>query len=130
MQLTEKELAQHIIEISGVKAKNCIQCGKCSATCPVGEHMEILPHRVVWELNQGHVKNLQAANTVWKCLSCFACSARCPRGLDPAALIEAVRLSIVRAQGANKIKPDDIPAMVSEHTPQQAVVSILRKYAK
>lgn len=130
MQLNEKEQAQMALDISGVKAKNCIQCGKCSAACPVAKHMDILPHRLVWDLSQGKITRLQQSNTPWKCLSCFSCSARCPKSIDPAALIEAVRLSIIRKQGENKIKADDIPALLDDNLPQQAMVSIFRKYAK
>lgn len=130
MQISEKEQAQHAIEISGTDAKTCIQCGRCSASCPVAKHMQMLPHRVVWELSQGKIAKVQQSNTPWKCLSCFACGARCPKSIDPAALIEAVRLSIIRKQGENRIKADDIPALLDANMPQQALVSIFRKYAK
>lgn len=130
MQLTEKEQAEQALTISGVNASHCIQCGRCSASCPVAQHMDILPHRVVWELSQGKIAKIQNSNTPWKCLSCFACSARCPKSIDPAALIEAVRLGIIRKQGENRIKADDIPALLDENLPQQALVSIFRKYAK
>ena len=130
MQISEKEQDQQAIDISGTNPKTCIQCGKCSGSCPVAKHMDLLPHRVVWELSQGRISKVQQSNTPWKCLSCFACSARCPKSIDPAALIEAVRLSIIRKQGENRIKADDIPALMDENMPQQALVSIFRKYAK
>ena len=55
---------------------------------------------------------------------------RCPRGVEPAKLVEAVRLMAVRKQGANHMTPDCIPAMVDEDTPQQLLVSAFRKYTK
>ena len=130
MHLTEKEEAAEILRISGVKADNCMQCGKCSAACPAGAKMDILPHRFVWELMNGRVNNLAASNTLLQCLSCFTCSARCPRGVDPAKLIEAVRLSVIRKQGENRLNVDELPAEIDEMMPQQALVSALRKYNK
>ena len=92
--------------------------------------MDILPHRFVWELMNGRVSLLAKSGTLWQCLSCFACSARCPRGVDPARLIEAVRLTVIRRQGANSINVDELPQVIDENMPQQAIVSALRKYNK
>lgn len=130
MQIREMEEAADVLRISTVKAENCMQCGKCSAACPAGARMDILPHRFVWELMNGRVSLLAKSGTLWQCLSCFACSARCPRGVDPARLIEAVRLTVIRRQGANSINVDELPQVIDENMPQQAIVSALRKYNK
>ena len=130
MHLTEKEQIEEILLMSGVDVNQCMQCGKCSAACPAGASMDILPQRFVWEILNGRMDALMTSNTPWKCLSCFACSARCPRGVDPAKLIEAVRLTIIRQQGANRLNVDEMPAKIDENMPQQALVSAFRKYTK
>ena len=130
MHLTEKEQIEEILLMSGVDVSQCMQCGKCSAACPAGARMDILPQRFVWEILNGRMNALLDSNTPWKCLSCFACSARCPRGVDPAKLIEAVRLTIIRQQGANRLNVDEMPAQIDENMPQQALVSACRKYTK
>ena len=130
MQLNEKEQAAEIVRRSGTDISKCMQCGKCTAACPAGYKMDIQPHRVVWELINEHVDVLQKAVTPWKCLSCFVCAERCPRGVSPAALIESVRLSIIRQQGENGIEPEEIPACLDEKMPQQAIVAAFRKYNK
>ena len=130
MHLTEKEQIEEILLMSGVDVNQCMQCGKCSAACPAGARMDILPQRFVWEILNGRMNALLDSNTPWKCLSCFACSARCPRGVDPAKLIEAVRLTIIRQQGANRLNVDEMPAQIDENMPQQALVSAFRKYTK
>ena len=70
----------------------------------------------------------------WKhtdqCLSCFACVERCPRGVEPANIIEAVRLIKIRKQNANHLHAEQIPEMLDEDLPQQAIVSAFRKYKK
>ena len=36
----------------------------------------------------------------------------------------------IKQQGANRLKAQDVPAMVEEDTPQQLLVSAFRKYTK
>ena len=60
----------------------------------------------------------------------MACVERCPRGVAPAAVIEAVRDTVVRMQNANGIKAEEIPPIVDELIPQQLLVSAYRKYNK
>ena len=64
------------------------------------------------------------------CLSCFACVERCPRGVEPAKLIEGIRLAMIRQKDANHMTMNDIPALLDSEMPQQAITSALRKYAK
>ena len=81
-------------------------------------------------VEKGEIEKLMASPSVYKCLTCFACVERCPRGVEPAKLIEAVRLEAIRKQGNNHLKPDMIPALLDEDLPQQAIVTAMRKYAK
>ena len=48
----------------------------------------------------------------------------------PAAIIEAVRQEVIREQGANYIKSEEIPQIVDEKIPQQLLVSMYRKFNK
>jgi len=107
-----------------------MRCGKCSATCPAYDEMEFHPHQFVYMVETGDIKPLLSSESLYRCLTCFACVDRCPRGVEPAKLVEAVRLSAIRAQGNNRITPDDIPAILDEDIPQQAIVSAFRKYTK
>ena len=70
------------------------------------------------------------SNSIYKCLTCFACVDRCPRGVEPAKLVEAVRLAVIREKGANHLTANDIPELLDEDLPQQAIVSAMRKYSK
>ena len=119
-----------VLERSGVNVRKCMRCGKCSATCPSFEEMEYHPHEFVYMVEKGNIGPLQNSESLYKCLSCFACVERCPRGVEPAKLVEAVRLSVIRKQGRNRLKPQMIPAMIDEDLPQQAIVSAFRKYSK
>ena len=125
-----KYLQEEIIRMSGVNPKKCMRCGKCSATCPAYDEMEYHPHQFVNMVETGDIEALMNSKSIYKCLSCFACIDRCPRGVEPAKLVEAVRLSVIRQQGANHLTPDMVPAMLDEDLPQQAIVSAFRKYTK
>lgn len=123
-------LREEIIRRSGVNPRKCMKCGKCSGTCPAYDEMEFHPHQFASMIDSGDIQPLLDSESVYKCLSCFACVERCPRGVEPAKLIEAVRLSIIREKGNNRMTPDDIPEKVDEDTPQQLLVSAFRKYTK
>lgn len=130
MENNNKYAAEEIIRISGTNPIKCMKCGKCSGTCPSFHEMDIHPHQFVSMVQKGDVEGLLASRTVWQCLSCFACVERCPRGVEPAALIEAARTYSVRRQGMNHMNPDDIPAILDEDTPQQLLMSVMRKFRK
>ena len=130
MHRTEQEQAELIKEISGVNTKKCMKCGKCSASCPAYEEMDIRPHQFVSYVQNGDVNALLESKSIWKCLSCFACVERCPRDVKPAKLIEAVRLMVIRERGGNYLTPDEVPELLDEELPQQLLASAFRKYSK
>ena len=123
-------LREQIIRISGTNPRKCMKCGKCSATCPAYDEMEYRPHQFVAMVESGDIEPLLGSKSLYRCLTCFACVDRCPRNVQPAKLIEAVRLAVIRQQGNNHLRPDDIPGLIDDELPQQAIVSAMRKYAK
>lgn len=123
-------LQEELIRISGVNPKKCMRCGKCSATCPAYDAMEYHPHQFISMVDNGDIAPLLESESLYTCLTCMACLERCPRGVEPAKLIEAVRLTALRKKGANRLKPQDVPALLDEDTPQQLLVSAFRKYTK
>ncbi len=130
MSNSNKNLQEEIIRISGVNPKKCMRCGKCTATCPAFDEMEYHPHQFVAMVENGDIQPLLDSQSLYRCLTCFACVDRCPRGVEPAKLVEAVRLSVIRKKDANHLKADQIPALLDDEIPQQALVSAFRKYAK
>ena len=94
------------------------------------DQMEYHPHQFVAMVEKGDIERLMASPSVFMCLSCFACVERCPRGVEPAKLIEGIRLAMIRQKDANHMTMNDIPALLDSEMPQQAITSALRKYAK
>ena len=128
--MTKQERIDNLNRLSGTDVIKCMKCGKCSGRCPAFKDMDIKPHQFVSMLGQGKIDQLLESKAIWNCLSCMACVERCPRGVAPANVVEAVRDTVVRAQGANGLKAEDIPPIVDEFIPQQLLVSAYRKYNK
>ena len=128
--MTKAERIENLNRLSGTDVRKCMKCGKCSGRCPAFNDMDIKPHQFVSMLCQGKIDQLLESQAIWNCLSCMACVERCPRGVAPAAVVEAVRDTVVRMQGANGIKAEEIPPIVDELIPQQLLVSAYRKYNK
>lgn len=123
-------LKEQVIRTSGVNPLKCMRCGKCSGTCPSYDEMEYHPHQFVYMVETGDIETLMKSESVYKCLSCFACVERCPRGVEPAKIIEAVRLEAIRQKGNNHMTANDIPEKINDDIPQQAIMSAMRKYSK
>ena len=119
-----------IKEISGVNPLKCMKCGKCSASCPSYNEMDIKPHQFVSYVQNGDIEALVNSKSLYKCLSCFACIERCPRNVQPGKLIDAARQLVIRQRGQSHLSPDEIPALLDEETPQQLLMSAFRKYRR
>lgn len=70
---------------------DCYQCGKCSAGCPMAEHMDLLPNQLVRLAQLGRLDRGMRCEAIWKCVSCVTCSTRCPKSVDCAGVMDAFR---------------------------------------
>ena len=125
-----KNQAERVREISGANPLKCMKCGKCSATCPAFNEMDIKPHQFVSYVANNNVEELVKSESLWKCLSCFACVERCPRDVQPGKIIDAARQLVVRERGGNYLTADEIPELLDEEMPQQLLVSAYRRYKR
>ncbi len=125
-----KTQADRIREIGNVNPRKCMKCGKCSATCPSFDEMDIKPHQFVSYVENENIEALLESKTLWTCLSCFACVERCPRDVQPAKVIDAARQVVVRQKGGNYLTANEIPEIIDDETPQQLLVSAFRRYRR
>ena len=128
--MSKQNLIDTVKEISGVNPRKCMKCGKCSGACPAYDEMEYHPHQFVSMVENGEIEKLMNSKGIYTCLSCFACLERCPRSVEPAKLIEAVRLAVIRQQGKDHMKPERVQELLDEDLPQQAITSAFRKYKR
>ena len=126
----DTNMKEQILRISGSDVRKCMRCGKCSGTCPSYDEMEYHPHQFVYMVETGDIESLRNSDSIYKCLSCFACVDRCPRGVEPAKIVEALRLTVIREKDANHLTANQIPALLDDEIPQQALMSAMRKYSK
>lgn len=122
--------AELIAQISGVNPLKCMKCGKCSASCPSFNEMDIKPHQFVSYVQNDDIEALMASKSIYKCLSCFACIERCPRSVQPGKLVDAARQMVIRQRGESHLTPDEVPALLDEDVPQQLLMSAFRKYRR
>ena len=128
--MSDKNRAEEIRKISGVDPYKCMKCGKCSASCPSFNEMDIKPHQFVSYVLRDDIEFLVQSKSLWKCLSCFACVERCPRDVKPGKLIDAARQIVEREKGGNYLSPDEIPSLLDPELPQQLLVSAFRRYRR
>jgi len=118
-----------IADISGENVRECYQCGKCTAACPVNKAMDILPHQVIRFLQLGMANEVLKSNTIWICASCFTCAGRCPRGVDVARVMEALRIVLLRKRGISYFEVD-VGLVLEKEMPEQGLVSCFRKFTR
>lgn len=119
-------LMKKIEEISGEPVMLCYQCGKCSSSCPMADRMDYLPNQVMKFIQIGAIEKIFEGNTPWICAECFNCTVECPKGIDIAAVMEALRVYILR----KNIDRMDLGAISGEELremPPIALVAAMRK---
>jgi len=102
------KLAQAVQEKTGENVYLCYQCVKCSAGCPLAEYFDLTPNQVMRAVQLGREDLVLNCKTIWLCASCQTCTTRCPQGLDPARIMDALKI-IATERG---IKPK-VPAVTT-----------------
>ncbi|HSL17229.1 MAG TPA: 4Fe-4S dicluster domain-containing protein [Methylomirabilota bacterium] len=115
-----------IAEISGQNVYECMQCGTCSAVCPMVESMGFTTRQGIHYLQFGEVEAVIDARIGEFCASCQTCLVRCPRGIDVPRVFEAVRQLVLRTN-TDLVVLKDIPKDTLAEAPQIAFVATFRK---
>ena len=115
-----------IAEISGQNVHECMQCGTCSAVCPMVESMGFTTRMGIHYLQFGEIEPVIKAQIGEYCASCHTCVVRCPRGIDVPKVFEAVRQLVLRTN-TDLVNLAEIPKETMAEAPQIAFVSTFRK---
>jgi len=130
IEISEKTVKRDFIEkirkLSGQDIYKCYQCGTCGGACPMSDHMDAVPRKIMRMAQFGMEEAVTGSKTFWTCASCHSCSVNCPRGIDLARVMEAIRLLTLR-KNLNMVEVSGLPAETVEELPQIALVSCFRK---
>lgn len=81
-----------------LEARDCYQCGKCTAGCPLAERMDLKPHQIMRLVQLGKADRTLGSDAIWQCISCQTCSSRCPKSVDCAGIVNRLHhLSLERS---------------------------------
>jgi quinone-modifying oxidoreductase subunit QmoC len=75
----------------GQKLLGCIQCGTCSATCPLSHYMDFTPRKIIAMTREGFKEEVLNSLTIWLCASCYSCYVECPRQIHITDIMYALK---------------------------------------
>ena len=104
--------AEILAKPGGEALRDCIQCGTCSATCPMSVYMDLTPRRVIALTRAGLERDVLQSATPWLCASCYECQVRCPREIKVTDIIYALKRRAIEEQVYPKKFP--IPILARE----------------
>jgi len=86
----------------------CLECGKCSASCPrmlSGKEYSprLLAHKLIAEPDSESF----IENSVWECLTCGLCEERCPSGVQVCRFIMEMRTLLAGTKGLKGYRSHD-----------------------
>jgi len=99
-------------EAHGEKLFGCIQCGNCSAACPLSVWMDYTPRKVIAMVRAGFKQEVLSNRTVWLCASCYQCTVECPKGIK----ITDVMYALKREAIEKKVYPKNFPVPILART--------------
>lgn len=96
----------------GQKLLKCIQCGTCSATCPLSHYMDFTPRRIIAMTREGFKEEVLNSLTIWLCASCYSCYVECPKGIHITEIMYALKREAIQLGVYPKKLP--IPVLARE----------------
>ncbi len=107
-------------EISGIKTREetdiildeivsqaylCMECGRCTGSCPMVELFpdNFHPHHLLSDLTNDPEKVLRGSE-LWFCASCYKCNAICPQALEYPYFIMQLRSLAVKKYGITPLR--------------------------
>jgi heterodisulfide reductase subunit C2 len=94
--VVSRELADRVCEAGSFDADACMNCGVCSAICPLG--LDVLPRRVFRYVVLGLEDRVrEETETIYSCLLCRLCEENCPAGVHIGENVRTLRHHLNRS---------------------------------
>jgi heterodisulfide reductase subunit C len=77
----------------------CIECGRCTASCPAAIPSHLRARNVIRAVIDGDRSIAEDLDDIWHCTTCYDCQDRCPKGVKVTQIIldlRAIGSSLVR----------------------------------
>ena len=94
---TDPQFADEIAAIpGGERLRECIQCGTCSAVCPLSAYMDYSPRRLIAMTQAGMKDEVLGSFSIWVCAGCYACTTACPKEIPITDMMYALKRTAIR----------------------------------
>ena len=103
-QPAERRFLDRVMEMSGQALLDCLQCGKCTGSCPVASETVGGPRRLIARILAGMKAEALADSTWWYCVACGTCAGRCPVEINMYEVATAL-CEIAEAEGVKPAEP-------------------------
>jgi len=98
--------------VGGERIRHCLQCGLCSASCPLSQHMDYTPRRLMHLSREGFKDEALSSYTIWLCTACYRCMVECPKKINLTHLMYALKERAIKERVYPKRFP--IPVMARQ----------------
>lgn len=105
-------------EPGGEAIWSCLQCGTCSAICPLSIYMDRTPRRIIGLIRGGFRDEVLGSLSIWICTSCYACTVECPEKIR---ITDIMYIAKRMAMKESSYKRFVVPAV------EEAFVQMVRK---
>jgi ferredoxin len=87
----DPSLLDEIREYGAINPEACINCGNCTAICPLTSDEHPFPRSTIRLFQVGLRDRLLETTDPWLCYYCGDCTRTCPKGAEPAETMMAAR---------------------------------------
>jgi ferredoxin len=84
-------LRHELLKFGGGDINKCMNCGNCTAICPLSRGDTVFPRKAIRLMQLGLKDKLLRSPEPWLCYYCGECSDTCPRQAEPAETMMAAR---------------------------------------
>jgi len=104
-EIKTREETDIILDEIVSQAYQCMECGRCTGSCPMVELFpnDFHPHHLLSDLTKDPEKVLRGSE-LWFCASCYKCNAICPQALEYPHFIMQLRSLAVKKYGINPLR--------------------------